>query len=154
MVVFPGVAKTVQAGAAPGRRRVAASRAFALPEDAPAAGEAAVAGPATLHGLLALQEAAGEAPAAEAQDRAARRQGEAAMRDLTALQVALLSGRPAAAAHLAALASAGLASAGPQAADPGLAAVLGAIRLRAAVELARTVLRPESRIENPSPTKS
>jgi len=149
MVVFPGVAKTVQAGAVPGRRRVAASRAFALPEDAPAAGEAAVAGPAALQGLLALQEAAGEAPAAEAQDRAARRQGEAAMRDLTALQVALLSGRPAAAAQLAALASAG-----PQAADPGLAAVLGAIRLRAAVELARTALRPESYIENPSATKS
>jgi len=149
MVVFPGVAKTVQAGAVPGRRRVAASRAFALPEDAPAAGEAAVAGPAALHGLLALQEAAGEAPGAEAQDRAARHQGDAAMRDLTALQIALLSGRPAAAAHLAALASAG-----PQAADPGLAAVLGAIRLRAAVELARTALRPESRIENPSATKS
>ncbi len=149
MVVFPGVAKTVQAGALPGRRRVAASRAFALPDDAPVAGEAAVAGLPALHGLLALQEAAGEAPEAEAQDRAARRQGEATMRDLTALQIALLSGRPAAAARLAILASAG-----PQAADPRLAAVLGAIRLRAEVELARAVLRPGSYIENPSATKS
>jgi len=150
MVVFPGAAKTVQAGAVPGRRRVAASRAFALPEDVPAAGEAAVAGPATLHGLLALQEAAGEAPGAEARDRAARCQGEATMRDLTALQAALLSSRPgAAASHLAALAGAG-----PQAANPRLAAVLGAIRLRAEVELARAALRPESYIENPSATKS
>ncbi len=71
------------------------------------------------------------------------------MDDLKDLQIALLSGRAGDLSRLAARAGAG---AGPQAADPRLAAVIGAIRLRASVELARAALRPESDIKNPSAT--
>lgn len=148
MVVVPGISRTQQAVALPSRRRVAAPGAFNVPKEAQAPTEAAPAGAAALSGLLALQEAVETSAAAAAQDRAAQRHGEAVIGDLAALQLALLSGRPASAARLAAQAGAG-----PQAADPRLAAVLGAIRLRAEVELARAALRPGSDTENPSATR-
>ena len=97
--------------------------------------------------MLALQEAGDTAAAAAAQDGAARRHGEAVMEDLKTLQLDLLSGRLPDLSGLAARAGVG-----PQAADPRLAAVIGAIRLRASVELARAALRPESDIKNPSAT--
>ena len=113
----------------------------------------AAAGPAGLGGLLALQEAAGPdaaGPAAgpdrvadRAADRAALAQGQAVMAELGRLQAEVLTGRPGGgAARLAACADA-MAS-GPQAADPRLASVLGALRLRAAVEAARAGPRPPS----------
>ena len=147
-MVVPGITKTQAAAAAPGRRRVVASGAFALPGEALAPADSAPAGAAGLSGLLALQEAVDTAATAAAQDGAARRHGEAVMDDLKELQLALLSGR---AGDLSGLA--GRAGAGPQAADPRLAAVLGAIRLRASVELARAALRPESDTKNPSETR-
>ena len=148
MVVFPGITRTQAATALPGRRRIGTSGAFALPEEAQAPAEAAPIGVAGLSGLLALQEAGDTAATAAAQDGAARRHGEAVMEDLKTLQLALLSGG---AGDLAGLAA--RAGAGPQAADPRLAAVIGAIRLRASVELARAALRPESDIKNPSGTR-
>lgn len=148
MVVFPGITKTQAATALPGRRRVGVPGAFALPGEAQAPADPAPAGVAGLSGLLALQEAGDTAAADAAQDGAARRHGEAVMDDLKAMQLALLSGRDADLSGLAARAGAG-----PQAADPRLAAVIGAIRLRASVELARAALRPESDIKNPSATR-
>ena len=97
---------------------------------APSAHAAAAAAPVL--GLLAMQEAAG----ADAADHAARAQGEALVAELGALQLALLSG--AAAPGGGRLAS--LARSPATAADPRLAAVLGALRLRAEVELARAAL--------------
>ncbi len=148
VVFFPGITKTQAATALPGRRRIGTHGAFVLPEEAQASAEAAPTGVAGLSGLLALQEAGDTAATAAAQDRAARRHGEAVMDDLKAVQLALLSGR---AADLSGLAA--RAGAGPQAADPRLAAVIGAIRLRASVELARAALRLESDIKNPSATR-
>lgn len=92
---------------------------------APAQGIAAPQGVA----LLALQECA---PAAE-RDARARRQGQALIEELAALQAGLLAGRVDT-ARLRALAGM---CAGEEAADPALAAAIGAIRLRARVELAR-----------------
>lgn len=147
MVVFPGVTKTQTVTALPGRRRTGMPGAFALPGEAEAPAESAPAGAAGLSGLLALQEAVDTAATAAAQDGAAHRHGEAVMDDLKDLQIALLSGRAGDLSRLAAGAGAG-----PQAADPRLAAVIGAIRLRASVELARAALRLESDIKNPSAT--
>ena len=132
MVIIPGVAAAPPAAAA--RRRRLDGAGFALPEDAPAPAPAAAAALPAL-GLLAMQEAAG----ADAADRAARQQGEALVQELGALQLALLSGTPAAAGGR--LAS--LARNPAQAADPRLAAVLGALRLRAEVELARAAAGAE-----------
>ncbi len=148
MVVFPGITKTQAAAALPGRRRVGTSGVFALPGEAQAPAESAPTGAVGLSGLLALQEAGDPAAAAAAQDGAARRHGEAVMEDLKDLQLALLSGR---ASDLSGLAA--RAGTGPQAADPRLTAVIGAIRLRASVELARAALRPESDSKNPSETR-
>lgn len=149
MVVFAGITKTQTATALPGRRRTGMPGAFALPGEAEAPAESALAGAAGLFGLLALQEAVDTAATAAAQDGAAHRHGEAVMDDLKDLQIALLSGRAGDLSRLAARAGAG---AGRQAADPRLAAVIGAIRLRASVELARAALRLESDIKNPSAT--
>jgi len=91
---------------------------------------AEAAAPATLAGLLALQEAAAPAP----RDRAARRHGQVLLGGLAALQRALLGAGGAGAAldHLATLLAAA-----PPAEDPGLAALLDAIALRCRIELAR-----------------
>jgi hypothetical protein len=148
MVVFPGINKTQAATALPGRRRVGTAGAFALPGEAHAPAELASGGVAGLPGLLALQEAGDTAATAAAQDKAACRHGEAVMDDLRELQLAMLSGGTCDLSGLAARAGAG-----PQAADPRLAAVIGAIRLRASVELARAAMRPESDIKNPSATR-
>jgi hypothetical protein len=85
--------------------------------------------------LLALQETA---PAAE-RDARARKRGEELIEELSALQLALLSGRadPARLRRLATL------SVGEAAADPGLAAAVAGLQLRARVELARLGLSPD-----------
>lgn len=94
------------------------------------------AAPAAPVGLLALQEAG---PVAE-RDARARKRGEAMLQSLSALQLGLLGGRldPARLRALAALVP------GEEAADPALAAVISAIRLRARVELARHGLEAAS----------
>ncbi len=137
MVTIPGIpAPTL--GATTRRRRMH-NPGFEVP-DAPETPAAAPAATASLAGMLAMQEAAG----AEAADRAAQRHGEAVMQDLQSLQLALLRGGSGAAAHLAFLARNA-----PPAADPRLAAVLAAIRLRAEVECARPqAMRRESDTEN------
>jgi hypothetical protein len=88
-----------------------------------------------LGGLLALQESLGQ-PTMDAfeQDRPARQHGRRLLTALGGLQRLVLSGDDPASA-LSALRA--LADAAPEAADPALAATLGAIRLRVRVELAR-----------------
>ncbi|MBR0651011.1 hypothetical protein GXW78_15160 [Roseomonas terrae] len=90
--------------------------------------------PAQPLGLLALQESG---PAAE-RDARARQQADALLLSLRELQIGVLEGAldQAALHRLAALPT------GAEAADPALAAVLTAIRLRARVELARHGLDP------------
>jgi hypothetical protein len=111
-----------------------AAATFRLPETASEASEAAAPpGEATAVSLGTLLAA--EALDREAvHDRAARRQGQAVLAGLTALQRALLEGGDPAVA-LERLA--GLVANLPQATDPCLAALLEAIALRARVELAR-----------------
>ncbi len=100
--------------------------------DAPASAAVSAPAPVSLHGLLALQEAEGDA----VQDRAARRHAGAMLDDLSSVQRALLGGDPdATAAALGRLADA--ARRGPAAADPRLGAVVRAIAIRAAIEAAR-----------------
>lgn len=94
------------------------------------AGAAAAAAPASLLGLLALQE--GETDAAR--DRAARRHGEGLLKELAALQRGLLGSEEAPGA-LARLAE--LSGHMPEAADPGLAGAVRAVALRARIEIAR-----------------
>jgi len=100
----------------------------------PAAGDASTASPASapagLDGMLALQEREADA----ARDRGARRHGQSLLRELAALQRALL-GDAGDAACLQRLAALGRAT--PDAADPGLAAIVRSLAVRAAVELAR-----------------
>ena len=95
---------------------------------------AGVAAPVALAGLLAVQEAEGNA----ARDREARRRGAMMLDELTRLQRALLGGQidPDNLRALAALA-AGPDGAGDGAADPMLAAAVRAVSVRARVELAR-----------------
>jgi hypothetical protein len=83
-----------------------------------------------LDGMLALQEQEADA----IRDREAHRHGRALLQALSTLQQAVLSGcgEEASLHHLAALAE-GL----PAAANPGLAAAIQALALRARVELAR-----------------
>ncbi|MDR3537444.1 MAG: flagellar assembly protein FliX [Acetobacteraceae bacterium] len=107
---------------------VAAEQADAAADATPAAAVA----PTVLEAMLGLQEMD---PTAE-HDRRARRHGQSVLAALAALQAALL-GSPdrtesATLGHLA-----GLVATMPQAADPTLASVLSAVRLRAMVELAR-----------------
>ncbi|MBW6399625.1 flagellar assembly protein FliX [Roseomonas sp. HJA6] len=119
-----------------GRARQAGAGGFSL--SSATAGEATTAqGMAAAQpiGLLALQEGI---PVAERNARA-RRRGEAALKGLIDLQLALLGGA-ADPARLAALA-AGLPR--PEdAAEPALAEALAAIRLRVRVELARHGIDP------------
>lgn len=93
-------------------------------------GVATAVAPGSLLGLLALQE--GETDAAR--DRAARRHGDALLKELAALQRSLLGGEEAPGA-LARLAE--LSGQVPEAADPGLAGAVRAVALRARIEVAR-----------------
>jgi len=102
-------------------------------------GQAAQAGGSTpapaLDGLLALQESLGHpAPDWLEADRPARQHGRRLLVTLGGLQRLMLTGGDAG-SLLAELRS--LAEAAPEAADPALAAALGAINLRVRVELAR-----------------
>ena len=83
--------------------------------------------------LLALQEGAVAGAGSEVADREARRHGRALLEALAELQRALLSdGGGQALERLLALVELE-----PQAGDPALARLIGAIRLRARIELAR-----------------
>jgi Class II flagellar assembly regulator len=123
-----------------GRAAQSSGSGFALPEaSAASADSAAVAGaaPASLLGvMLAVQEAEAD----HVRNRAARRHGEAMLAELAALQRGLLGGTADAALDRLA----GLAQALPDAADPGLAAALQAVALRARVELARRQIARET----------
>ncbi len=116
-------------GAASARPAARAGAGFSVAAQAETGGAAAVAAP-LLTGLLALQEAGGDA----AQDGAARQGGFALLAELAALQRDLLAEGPAP-GRLARLAS--LAESAPDAASPALRGVLGEIVLRARVEAAR-----------------
>lgn len=106
---------------------------FTVAGEAPGAGRAggaAPVAPALLDGMLALQEAGSEA----VRDREARRRGEDLLAELRRLQLALLAAAesPGLLRRLA-----DLAAALPEAADPALREAVGAIALRARLELAR-----------------
>ena len=96
----------------------------------PAARTAALSAPTALDGLLLLQEVE-DAPE---RDRRARKHGRAMLDALGRLQLSLLGGDPAT-NDLHRLAA--LAEHCPEAADPVLRGLLGAVALRAQVELAR-----------------
>lgn len=110
---------------------VAAATAFVVHADStpPAAAEP-LSGVAALSGLLALQES----ESVPIRDRDARRRGRDILAALAALQRGLLGGADPddATVRLAALLAEPLVTA-----DPGLNAILTAIRLRARIELAR-----------------
>lgn len=116
------------------RRAVRTTGGFALQEPAASRAEdvasVVVAAPATLGGMLTLQEIEDEPP----RDRAARRHGQAILGALSALQRALLTTwlDSGALERLARL----LESA-PEPDDPRLRSLLGAVLLRANVELAK-----------------
>lgn len=114
------------------RPRRAGEAHFTLDTPAPPArtGAAEATMPAVAAGMLALQEAAIESPP----DRAARRHGRTMLSALSRLQCALLDATDSEAA-LDELAM--LAGDMPCATNPGLAAALHAVVLRARVELAR-----------------
>ncbi len=103
---------------------------FRLPAASEALPGSRTSAPAGLEGMLALQEREADA----ARDRGARRHGQSLLRELAALQRALLDGGGDAAC-LQRLAALGRAT--PDAADPGLAAIVRSLAVRAAVELAR-----------------
>jgi hypothetical protein len=113
-------------------RPQAATPGFRVPDRAAASVRtpAGAAAPAALAGLLAVQEAEGNA----ARDRDARRRGAMMLDELARLQRALLGGQidPDGLRSLAALAAGA-----DGAADPVLAAAVRAISVRARVELAR-----------------
>ena len=140
MVIIPGpapalaLASASASAAAPRRRAGQRAAGFEVPEgdDLPPTAPAAPA--SALSGLLAMQEAA----IAATGDRAAQNHAEAVMHELGAFQLELLRGQPGAAASRLA----GLARATPHTFDPGLAALLGAVRLRAEVEAARSAMAP------------
>jgi hypothetical protein len=108
-------------------RRAARAGAFTLPDEAPTAATTAAAPAAS---LLTLQDTAAVTP----DPARARRRASAALDDLRGLQLELLDGTmdPARLARLAALTE-GLEAA----VDPALRDVLGAVALRARLELAR-----------------
>ena len=131
MSIVEGIAPRAT-GLLPNRPRRAGEARFTL-DTAPQPARASAAEapmPAIAAGMLALQEAAVEAP----QDRAARRHGRAMLAVLSRLQCILLSGADSEAAlDELAMRAADI----PCASDPGLAAALHAVVLRARVELAR-----------------
>ncbi len=133
-MVVTGVSRGVPSGPA-AARRAGAERGFRIKGEGARQPGPAVGAPAVSLGpLLALQEVGseGQEEMEARQDRQARTQGEAMLDELGGMQLALLGGAAPEAGRLAALAKR---QAG--AADPGLDAVLRAVRLRAAVEIAR-----------------
>jgi hypothetical protein len=126
----------VTPGGPANRPRPAASRpasSFNVESEAaaPAIQENQPAQSVALLGMLALQETETET----LQDRTARRHGIALLESLAQLQKSLLSPQSDNATEIENLAL--LANAMPQAVDPGLAAALTGIRLRAKIELLR-----------------
>jgi hypothetical protein len=111
-------------------RRVTSRGGFAVPEPGQDATLVQLATPVSAASLLSLQEVEDDPVQ---RDRMARAGGEAALDALRDLQLALLMDQddPEACARLAALATLKPAS------DPKLAAIVRAIAVRAAVELAR-----------------
>ncbi len=150
MVIIPGLTPIALAAAAPRRRVRHQGSGFDVPEggDIPPAVPTAPA--SALSGLLAMQEAAlaGKATLAETGDRAAQSHAEAVLQELGSFQLALLRGQPGAAASRLA----DLARAAPHAFDPGLAALLRAVRLRAEVEAARGATVPPPVVRRHSDT--
>jgi hypothetical protein len=135
-----GPAATIRATDTPRPADAAASgAAFRLPaEPAGASGTAAAALPARgLDALLALQETAASTGDPATRDREARRHGRDLLEELAALQRALLSGAAGDAGDPALGRLGALLQSMPAATDPGLAAVLRAVSLRARLELAR-----------------
>lgn len=124
-----GVGATRPLGPGSVKAATRSGRAFELSNSTATAGAAQVA-EASLLGLLALQEAGGDA----VQDRAARRFGFDLLAELSALQRDLLTADPDP-ARLRRLAD--LADAVPEAADPGLRDAVAAIVTRARIEAAR-----------------
>lgn len=125
------VAKAGPAPAPPPKVARPTAAGFQIPQQADAATGPAPPPPASpLDGVLALQEQETDAP----RNRQARRHGQALIEALAALQHSLLDGSDnrAKLEHLAMLAQTC-----PDAADPALTAILGALALRARVELAR-----------------
>lgn len=136
-VAGAGITTLDRAGATvPPGRAAAPGATFVLPGvlsgAAPPGGAPAgvgAAGPVQAAGMLALQEWQSDS----VRDREARRRGNDLLAALARLQRALLEGGTAEAlARLSALLE-GM----PEAADPGLAAVLRAVTLRARIEIAR-----------------
>lgn len=140
MVIIPGATPSAPAAAAP-RRRVRLGGGFDVPEGDDVPAPAAAAPAHALSGLLAMQEAA----ATRTGDRAAQNHAETVMQELGSLQLEMLRGQAAGAASRLA----GLARATPHAFDPGLAAVLRAVRLRAEVEAARNALACQPAVRPP-----
>jgi len=126
---LPGTSATRAVGATATRAPARAGGGFSVGEGS-AAGRPAAVADVSLAGLLALQEAGGEA----VQDRAARRQGQTLLAELAALQRDLLAGPPDP-DRLARLA--GLADGMPAAVDPHLQDIVVAIATRARIEIAR-----------------
>lgn len=121
----------IRPSASPGRitaPRRAPSTGFALP-GAPAPEATAAEAVAPQLGVLGLQEGW----SAPERDAAAARRGSALLRELEALQLALLAGRMEA-SRLARLA---LLAEGEMGADPALQDIIAAISLRARIELTR-----------------
>ena len=116
--------------AAPGSPRAAASSFAVAPPSTRPGGLAPASAASPLDAMLALQEQQGDAT----RDREARRHGHALLQALAALQHALLAGHGEGEC-LQRLCALGADT--PIAADPGLAAVLRGVVLRAQIELAR-----------------
>ena len=130
MVNISAIGRTQPAVAAP-RGAAAGAAGFAVsPEGANVSGLAAAAPAAALDSLLQLQAFED----ATTRDRQAKRHGQALLRALGELQRVLLGEGPLEDA-LGRLAD--LVATCPEAADPGLAGLVGSIMLRARVELAR-----------------
>lgn len=125
-------------------RRDAKGMAFVMAgrtDESQAAPAPGAAEPVVLGAMLALQEEESGA----ARDRQARRHGQAMLEELAMLQCNMLGGTVESGPSAAALVRlAALAEAVPEAADPRLSALIGAIVLRARVELARGQIRSVS----------
>ena len=126
----------VSGGVAAGQGRAVRGTAGGFRLGGTAAGAAATQGTAPVQpiGLLALQEFGSTTE----RDARARRRGQAMLQSLSGLQLALLD----TAVDLARLRALAALLPGEEAADPALAEVISAIRLRARVELARHGLDP------------
>ena len=96
--------------------------------------------------LLALQEEAVAVASPEVADREARRHGRALLEALAELQRALLANHDGQALQRLLV----LVDQEPQAADPVLARLVGAIRLRARIELARSAASAGVQRDRPS----